>query len=94
MAMPAPASFTKKPVTVQALQVTDEASAHQAAAWAKEGGAAAVVTATGDGPWTVVISTLEGDMTASPGDWIIRGVKGEFYPCKPDIFADTYQAAS
>jgi hypothetical protein len=36
------------------------------------------------------IKTLEGTMTAGPGDWIIRGVKGEFYPCKPDIFAATY----
>jgi hypothetical protein len=39
----------------------------------------------------VVIATLEGDMTASPGDWIIKGVKGEFYPCKPDIFEATYE---
>lgn len=41
---------------------------------------------------TLVIPTLEGDMTAQPGDWIIRGVRGEFYPCKPDIFAATYEA--
>jgi hypothetical protein len=33
-------------------------------------------------------------MCASPGDWIIRGIKGEFYPCKPDIFAATYEAVS
>lgn len=39
----------------------------------------------------VVIRTLEGDMWAYPGDWIIRGVQGEFYPCKPDIFAATYE---
>lgn len=39
------------------------------------------------------IHTLEGKMLASPGDWIIRGVKGEFYPCKPDIFAATYEVA-
>ena len=38
-----------------------------------------------------IIPTLEGDMRASPGDWIIRGVQGEFYPCKPDIFAATYE---
>lgn len=38
------------------------------------------------------ISTLEGAMHAARGDWIIRGVKGEFYPCKPDIFAATYEA--
>lgn len=38
-----------------------------------------------------VIHTLEGDMTAYPGDWIITGVHGEQYPCKPDIFEKTYQ---
>ena len=37
------------------------------------------------------IETLEGRMHAEPGDWIIKGVKGEFYPCKPDIFAATYE---
>ena len=39
------------------------------------------------------IPTLEGVMKASPGDWIIRGVKGEFYPCQPDIFDRTYEDA-
>lgn len=38
------------------------------------------------------IPTLEGLMTAAPGDFIIRGVHGEFYPCKPDIFRATYEA--
>jgi hypothetical protein len=41
----------------------------------------------------VVISTLEGNMNASPMDYIIKGVKGEFYPCKPDIFEATYELA-
>ena len=39
----------------------------------------------------VVIKTLEGYMIASPGDYIIKGVKGELYPCKPDIFESTYE---
>ena len=39
--------------------------------------------------WDIV--TLKGVMTAQPGDWIIKGVKGELYPCKPDIFASTYE---
>lgn len=43
-----------------------------------------------EGPHT---HTLEGVMTVSEGDWIIRGVKGEYYPCKPDIFAATYEEA-
>jgi hypothetical protein len=41
----------------------------------------------------IIISTLEGEMRAQPGDWIIRGIKGEIYPCKPDIFAATYEPA-
>lgn len=40
---------------------------------------------------TMTIKTLEGDMTANVGDYIIKGVKGEFYPCKPDIFEQTYE---
>ena len=42
---------------------------------------------------SLVIRTLEGDMRAKPGDWIIRGIQGEFYPCKPGIFAATYEPA-
>jgi hypothetical protein len=38
----------------------------------------------------LIVATLEGPLRAAPGDWIIKGVKGEFYPCKPDIFAATY----
>lgn len=39
---------------------------------------------------SLIIRTLEGNMVASAGDFIIKGVKGEFYPCKPDIFLETY----
>lgn len=39
----------------------------------------------------LIIKTLEGEMTVSPNDWIIKGVQGEFYPCKPDIFEHTYE---
>ena len=46
----------------------------------------------GDGKPTLKIQTLEGYMLAVLGDYIIRGVKGEFYPCKPDIFNLTYEA--
>jgi hypothetical protein len=40
---------------------------------------------------TLLINTLEGQMRCDVGDWIIKGVKGEFYPCKPDIFEATYE---
>ncbi len=42
---------------------------------------------------TVVITTLEGEMTGNKGDFIIKGDAGEFYPCKPDIFEQTYEPA-
>ena len=45
----------------------------------------------GFGLCTCIIPTLEGDMIAKEGDFIIKGVKGEFYPCKPDIFKQTYE---
>jgi hypothetical protein len=44
-----------------------------------------------EGHYYLIIPTLEGKMRASKGDWIIKGVKGEFYPCKPDIFEATYE---
>lgn len=47
---------------------------------------------TEEDPGKFGIRTLEGIIDASPGDWIIKGVKGEFYPCKPDIFELTYEA--
>jgi hypothetical protein len=39
----------------------------------------------------IIIETLEGNMTVSKGDWVIKGVNGEYYPCKPDIFEKTYE---
>ena len=44
-----------------------------------------------DGPEPIFIETLEGTHRADPGDWIITGIKGEQYPCKPDIFEATYE---
>lgn len=41
--------------------------------------------------YEVIIQTLEGSLRAAPGDWIITGIRGEQYPCKPDVFERTYQ---
>lgn len=41
--------------------------------------------------WPIIIPTLEGEYLANIDDWIIKGIKGEFYPCKPDIFEATYE---
>lgn len=75
--------FRKKPVVIEARLFnpeTDYDEACSVVAWC--GG-----RAVDEG---LIIGTLEGAMLASPGDWVIRGVSGEFYPCKPDIFLKTY----
>lgn len=74
--------FKKKPVTIEARQYTRNGiEAEAVAKWS--GG-----DQTDDG---LIIHTLEGDHLANYGDWIIKGVKGEFYPIKPDIFEATYE---
>lgn len=88
------AKFRKKPVVIEAVQLTWK-NWHDVCDFAgvgklsdgkpqgvQEGEAIALQ-----------IPTLEGVMTASENDWIIRGVQGELYPCKPDIFEATYEAA-
>lgn len=84
--------FRKKPVVIEAEPVV---RVHEdMAAFAR-----LVVFLGAGGPWvyqqdgSIEIRTLEGVMRAEPGDYIIRGVKGELYPCKPDIFAATYEPA-
>jgi len=78
--------FRKKPVVIEAIRWTGNWDAiynfvGNAAQWEREGEQR-----------VLIIPTLEGAMRAQEGDWIIKGVKGEFYPCKPDIFAATYEA--
>ncbi len=76
-------TYRKKPVVIEAIQWTGE-DRQAVKDFVPEAGFGFV----GD---ELTITTLEGQMHASPGDWIIRGVKGEFYPCKPDIFEATYE---
>lgn len=75
--------FRKKPVEIEAIQF--DGLNHDAVA---DFCAPKIIKVGGN--FTLLIPTLEGEMTASKGDWIIKGVKGEFYPCKPDIFQATY----
>lgn len=83
------AKFRKKPVIIEAVQFKDFDDYLTILQWMKESGPAGA-KAQYDAP-VVLVHTLEGVMAASPGDWVIRGVKGEFYPCKPDIFSATYE---
>lgn len=78
--------YRKKPVVVDAMQFTDETK-DQVFNFV---GCNKVAHFDEVGDPLLTIQTLEGDMTASLGDWIIKGVAGEFYPCKPDIFTATY----
>jgi hypothetical protein len=82
--------YRKKPVVIEAMQVIDDLRNHVVIAeWINSNGGEASLAAFQ--PW-IFIETLEGQMRAVLGDYVIRGVAGEFYPCKPDIFAATYEA--
>ncbi len=88
-----PQRFRKKPVEIEATQFDGTVeSANQILGWIGSNGADAKRIHTTQPERGIAIATLEGDMHASSGDWIIRGVKGEFYPCKPDIFEATYDS--
>ena len=85
--------FRKKPIVIEAWHLPEN--------WPGEGTEMMppwLVDAFGEkigsadhNPNALVIMTLEGEMLANPGDWIIKGVAGELYPCKPDIFEQTYE---
>jgi hypothetical protein len=85
-----PSRYRKKPVEIEAVQVAYE-NRMEVAEWC--GGACPPASPSGTvyAPGLMSIQTLEGDLWASTGDWVIRGVAGEFYPCKPDIFDQTYE---
>ncbi|HEY4037786.1 MAG TPA: hypothetical protein VGM15_03110 [Burkholderiaceae bacterium] len=83
--------FRKKPIVIEAMQFTGQtASACAIVHWALSEPVNRIKIMH-DGTSWIEIQTPEGTMRADAGDWIIRGVKGEYYPCKPDIFAATYE---
>jgi len=84
--------FRKNPTIIEAFQLGgDIESVISIIAWIKLSHVDAYM-AHGTNPFAgIYIKTLEGTMLASPGDWIIKGVRGEFYPCKEDIFHLTYE---
>jgi hypothetical protein len=85
--------FRKKPVTIDAMQFKtnndDGSSMREIEKWITDNGGKVRNDNT-----NLYIETLEGTHRADVGDWIIRGVKGEFYPCKPEIFDMTYEKVS
>ena len=98
-----PQRYRKKPVEIEARQWDGTAEgAAPIIDWILTNGGTAAYTCSdparcsehnGDTPHWISISTLEGTMTVSPDDWVIRGTRGEFYPCKPGPFSDTFEPA-
>ena len=91
--------FRKKPVVIEAILFTED-SRQEIINWsgARDKGSPWCGIMDDDGCWVfethgIRIDTLEGVLWVKPGDWIIKVIKGEFYPCKPDIFDATYEAA-
>lgn len=80
-----PLKFRKKPVVIEAIQLSS---------WNVEILKVFCPKIIIYGDCTARIPTLEGEMFACEWDWIIKGIKGEFYPCKPDIFDATYEAVT
>ena len=96
--------FTKKPVTIEARQATGTPESNaEIIKWTKGSDTPAEMlrwtvgledgSVLPDTDPTLTIQTLEGPHKVSPGDWVIKGVRGEFYPCKPGIFEATYDEA-
>lgn len=89
--------YRKKPVVIDAIQWTgvniEEALAFMSPIDELPNNSGHVRPGVGYTPPSgeLTIPTLEGDMLARPGDWIIKGIKGEFYPCRADIFEATYE---
>lgn len=79
------AKYIKKPVTVEAVQWTGRNMLELIHFTASQ------CNFTNAGNVSIIIPTLEGDMGAKDGDYIIRGVEGEFYPCRKEIFEKTYE---
>lgn len=89
MPMIKPQKFRKKPVVIEAIQFSAENFEECCDFIGEEN----LNDGTLEAEEYIGITTLEGDHDARHGDWIIKGVAGEFYPCKPDIFEKTYEPA-
>ena len=84
--------FRKKPVTIEAVLVADvlDKPGEELPDWVGAAVMSGALRAEGD---SLQIGTLEGVMTGGREDWLLRGTAGELYPCKPDIFAATFEPA-
>ena len=82
--------YRKKPVVIEAMKYTGK-NFTECLCWTSNVSMESALGLNDIPGMPLFIHTLEGDMEANIGDYIIKGVKGEFYPCKPDIFEATYE---
>lgn len=83
--------FCKKPIVIEAYQFENKMGEDTRPKWILNAiDTGQIYYQGGESPY-LTIDTLEGKMRAHLGDWIIKGIKGELYPCKPDIFEATYE---
>ena len=82
------AKYRKKPVVVEAYQFDGNIRSIDNFPISEVG---KFKVSSENGQYYLIIPTLEGDMKAVAGDWIIKGIQGEYYPCKPNIFEQTYE---
>lgn len=85
--------YMKKPVVIEAMQFTRD-TWYELIDFTHEQVCCFMKRRPDEDVYTCIVSTLEGPMTATEGDYIIKGIQGEFYPCKPDIFEATYEVVS
>lgn len=85
------AKYRKKPIVIEAIQWDGSTKSFNLIQELNSLGKRTIISESDiDDVTDLIIPTLEGDMRALIGDWIIKGINGEVYPCKPDIFAKTY----
>ena len=85
--------YVKKPVVIEAMQFKKGMTSEEVRSFVKDAAIGFIGSYNIDDKYICTsceIATLEGSMRVSDGDYIIKGIKGEFYPCKPDIFKDSY----
>lgn len=89
---PKPSKYKKKQLVIEAIQFLSLNDYLSIVEWVRNSAGDSFADELQYQTPIMIINTLEGAMPASPGDWIIKGVQGEFYPCKPEIFEATYEA--
>lgn len=90
------AKYRKKPVVIEAFNydgdLKDSSGRYYVPSWTELAFEEGVLFYGCDDPWELYVKTLEGTVHVSVGDYLIKGINGELYPCKPDIFHKTYEA--